>query len=248
MQLKEPTMKEVPPAEGTSSQAAAAECKEPPEPYETASHEDPVKPIGAKGAMQEVKSEEQETDDELIELCWQNLLKDASRHKINDSTDEELVEDDAVYDQDPQLPGSSSRTQAIKARLKHDVSGKHGGASYEVEQCEAKRQRTARNQRIQSANETGKHSDKFDGRIRGATNEQATKFQRGNAGRIRRDEMHAIRRILQPCTASPSSSPPRNLNFVSCSSKAGHGGIFEKTALTSGIDIPFVKTDEGGRR
>ena len=224
--MKQPAMKEAPEVEDNSLQKAAVVSKKPSEalratPNQVVGNESPLK----VDATQEVKSEEQATDDELIELCWQDLMKDASKHKVNDSTDEELVEDDAVYDHEPQLPGSSSQTQAIKARLKYAANGKHRGASNEDEQCEAKRQRTARSQRIQNANGEGKHSEKFDGRIRRATNEPAFKFQRGNAGRIRRDELHAIQRILYPCTATSSSCAIGNMNLDGCSSEEGPGSL-----------------------
>ena len=74
-----------------------------------------------------------DTDDELIEAIWQDLSKDNSRYNIEDSQDEEIIEEKAeqqqpnenvaTYDHDPQLPGDSSRTQAIKARLMNDARG-----------------------------------------------------------------------------------------------------------------------------
>ena len=188
---------------------------------EAAGNESPIK----AHATQEDEQEEPDTDDEFIEACWQDLLKDESMYKISDSTDEELIEDDAVYDHDPQLPGSSSQTEAIKARLKQEAKGKQRGASSEDGQCEAKRQKIARSLRIQNANGEGKHSEKFDGRIRCGTIAPATKLQRGNAGRIRRDEVHAIKRILYPCTATSSSCAIGSMNLDGCSSEEGPGSL-----------------------
>ena len=69
-----------------------------------------------------------ETDDELIELCWQDLISGSSSHKAKDNSNDELVEDDATFDQDPQLPGSPSRTEAIAARLMQEAKGRSADA------------------------------------------------------------------------------------------------------------------------
>ena len=87
-------------------------------------------------------------------------------------------------------------------------------AKEDFEHSEAKRQKTARNQRIQSAPEGGKHSSKFDVQVRRATNEPGIKFQRGDAGRIRRDELHAVNRILNSGTTASSPSVSNHRGVV----------------------------------
>ena len=70
--------------------------------------------------------------------------------KLKVNSDDELVEDDATCDHDPQLPGSPSRTEAISARLMQEARGGSANAHNEAEQSEAKRMKVARNLRIQS--------------------------------------------------------------------------------------------------
>ena len=141
---------------------------------------------------------------------------------------------EATYDHDPQLPGDKSVTTAINARLWSEARGKSKVAMKESEQNEAKRKRTSPTQgkrRLEDVNETaikeGMQSDKFVVRTRGASSEQISKFQRGTAGRIHRDEMQAIHRILKPCIATSSSSSTSNLNVVRCSSEEGRGSFLK---------------------
>ena len=78
---------------------------------------------------------------------WQNLSKDGSRHKAEDSQDEEIIEETseqqqpsenvATYDHDPQLPGNPSRTQASLARVLNDARSMGKEAKEEVEHIEA---------------------------------------------------------------------------------------------------------------
>ena len=58
--------------------------------------------------------------------------------------EDELIEDNVVYDHDPQLPGSATRTDAIKARLKREAEGEDGLS-------EATRSKMARSLRIHNA-------------------------------------------------------------------------------------------------
>ena len=78
------------------------------------------------------------------------------------------MEDDATFDQDPQLPGSSSRTEAIAARLMKEARGRSADAHNEAEQREAKRMKDTRFWRIQCNANGGSNlvrlTRKFDGR------------------------------------------------------------------------------------
>ena len=151
-------------------------------------------------------------DDELIELCWQDLISDSSSHKAKDSSDDELVEDDATFDQDPQLPGSPSRTEAIAARLMQEAKGRSANAHNEAEQSEATRMKLARNSRIQSSANEGMQSGTFDRKVRWAANQPAIKVQRGIAGeRIRRGELQALQRIISTSN-EPSQVARRRQN------------------------------------
>ena len=85
---------------------------------------------------------------------------------------------EAEYDSDPQLPGMPSATQAILKRLRADTLGKSHSKNPIKE---------------------GKQSDEHDVRVCGGANEPTTKFERGIAKRIRRDEMQASSRIIRPC-------------------------------------------------
>ena len=77
------------------------------------------------------------------------------------------------FDSNPQLPGTPSATQAILKRLRADTLGQNHS---------------------KAAIKAGKQSDEYDVRVRGEANEPTTKFERGIAKRIRRDEMQAITR------------------------------------------------------
>ena len=104
------------------------------------------------------------------------------------------MEDDATFDQDPQLPGSSSRTEAIAARLMKEARGRSADAHNEAEQSEAKSMKNARFWRIQSIANEGMQSGTFDKEVRWAANQPPIKVQRGIAGdRIRRGELQALR-------------------------------------------------------
>jgi len=145
---------------------------------------------------------EPETDDELIGLCWQDLTRDAVSHKVRDNEDDELVEDDATFDQYPQLPGSPSRTEAIAARLVKEAKGRSADDHNEAEQSEAKRMKVARFRRIQSIANRGMQSGTFDKEVRWAANQPPIKVQRGIAGdRIRRGELQAINRIVKQASS-----------------------------------------------
>ena len=189
------------------------------------------------------EEQEEETDDELIEMCWQDLLKDGVSHEVQASDDDELVEAEverwkhceAKFDHDPQLPGDKSITSAINARLWSEARGLSNVAAKEVEKNEAKKRRTSPTQvKRQPENENGTgiqegtQSDRFAKRARGASSERASKFQRGTGGRIQRDEMHAINRILKQCTATPTSCPSRNLKVDRCSSEEGPGSLLKR--------------------
>ena len=148
--------------------------------------------------MANLVKDEPETDEELIELCWQDLIRGSCSHKVRDNEDDELVEDDATFDQDPQLPGSSSRTEAIAARLMKEARGRSADAHNEAEQSEAKRMKVAPFWRIQSIANGGMQSGTFDKEVRWAANQPAIKVQRGIAGdRIRRGELQALQRIIK---------------------------------------------------
>ena len=54
------------------------------------------------------------------------------------------------------------------------------------------------------------------------------KFQRGDAGRICRDELHAVNRILNSGTTASSSSVIGNLNMNRCSSGEGLGSLLKR--------------------
>ena len=136
-------------------------------------------------AAAKLDEQEPETDDELIELVWQDLTSGSRSHKAKDYSDEELIEDDAIFEQDPQLPGSPSRTQDIAARLKREAKCQDANAHNEAEQ--AKRIKTVRELRIQNIATRGMQSGTFDRKVRWEANQPAIKVQRGIAGeRIRR--------------------------------------------------------------
>ena len=148
--------------------------------------------------MANLVKNEPETDEELIELCWQDLTRNAVDHKVRDNEEDELVDDDATFDQYPQLPGSSSRTEAIAARLVKEAKGRRADDHNEAEQSEAKRMKVARFWRIQSIANRGMQSGTFDKEVRWAANQPPIKVQRRIAGdRIRRGELQALQRIIK---------------------------------------------------
>ena len=80
-----------------------------------------------------------ETDDELIELCWQDLNRSTGNKEDKYDDDEELVEECASFDPNHKLPGNAGGTAAIAARLKREAGSRSADDHHEAEQSEAKR-------------------------------------------------------------------------------------------------------------
>ena len=147
---------------------------------------------------QERVEADDETDDELIELCWQDLNRSTVNKEDKYDDDEELVEECASFDPNPKLPGNAGGTAAIAARLKREAGSRSADDHHEAEQSEAKRMRIARFWRIQNTADKGMQSGIFDKEVRRATNQPPVKIHQGIAGdRIRRGEMHALQRIIK---------------------------------------------------
>ena len=182
-----------------------------------AREDEAIKRILRKRGIEAMQAPEDETDEELIEACWQDLVTDGACRETQACSEDELVEENLKkprlsepdFDLDPRLPGNCGNTSAINARLWSQMRG-----------------RTSIN--THTAIQEGMQSENFAKRTRGTTSERASKFQRGTAGRIQIDAMHAIDRLLKHGTATSSSCPPRNSNTGSCSSKAGLGGFLKK--------------------
>ena len=143
-------------------------------------------------------------DDDLIEAVWQDLVMNAKSSEIQGSSEDELVDASIKkqklgvpkFDHDPKLPGSSGTTAAINARLWSEMRGRPSVDKH-------------------IARQEGMQSEILAWRTRGTTSEQASKFQRGTAGRIQRDDQLAINRLLKHDAATKVVS--------SCSSQAGRG-------------------------
>jgi len=161
-----------------------------------------------------------EVDDELIEHIWQDLVDNQSM-KDQARSDDELVEDspkkprldEPDFDHNPKLPGDSGITSAIQARLRIEAKGgfRDGSQGGRITVNE------------HTAKHEGKHSGNDAKRPRGVSSERNCKVRRGNAVRIRTNDMQALERIAKHSAASASSRPLRNVNGVSCSSEEGSG-------------------------
>jgi len=166
-----------------------------------AQEEEAIKRIATKRVREAPKSDSpqylDETDDELIEAVWQELVNEDASRKLDANAKKPRLED-PVYDPEPRLPGNCGTTAGIKARL---WSKMHGRPSVNRH----------------SACQEGKQSENLAWRARGSTSERASKFQRGTAGRIHKDDISAIERLMKHGTATSSSS-----------SKAGLGGSLKE--------------------
>ena len=166
-----------------------------------------------------------EVDDELIEHIWQDLVDNQSM-KDQARSDDELVEDspkkprldEPDFDHNPELPGDSGITSAIKARLMIEAKGgfRDGSQGGRITVNE------------HTAKHEGKHSGNDAKRPRGVSSERNCKVRRGNAVRIRSNDTQALERIANYSAASASSRPLRNVNGVSCSSEEGSGRHVKK--------------------
>jgi len=144
-----------------------------------------------------------ETDEELIELCWQDLVKDEVKRKGQTQSEGELKDhnlkksrlSEPHYDDDPKLPGNSGITHAISVRLWSESRG------MKADDAQARRITVNKHTAIQE----GKHSENYAKRARGASSERASKALRGNAGRIHTNDLQAINRIVKQVTATASS-------------------------------------------
>ena len=136
-----------------------------------------------------------ETDDELIELCWQDLLKDDSKKQNQDL--KKPRPEAPVFDENPKLPGSSSTTKDICERLWHRSEIRSLSAADKTARRISVNQHTA--------SQEGKHSENYAKRSRGASSERASKVSRGNAGRIHSNDLQAINRIAKRVTATAKS-------------------------------------------
>ena len=156
-------------------------------------------PARAEGGSAEA---EDETDNELIELCWQDLLKDnegiAEENKAKRGRHQE-----PAFDADPKLPGDSNITGFIMTRL---------------ESRKSKRTTIDVHARTHGIHE-GNRSKNFAVRTRGALSERECKVRK------RIDDMHAIQRLLKRRTTTASPRGSRNGATGSGSSKAGRGGF-----------------------
>ena len=144
-----------------------------------------------------------ETDEELIELCWQDLVKDDVSLKGQAHCEDELIHDNSKkprlsepdFDHDPKLPGNSGITSAINARLWTEARG--------LNRVGTQGRRISVNKH--TAIQEGKHSENYAKRARGASSERASKVLRGNAGRIHTNDLQAINRIVKQVTATANS-------------------------------------------
>ena len=184
-----------------------------------AREEDAIKRILNTREAEAPKAPDDETDEELIELCWQDLLTDgasqgdraASEDKFDEANSKRPRCNEPDFDQDPKLPGDSSTTSAISARLWSESRG-------------LRRISIDKHTAIQE----GKQSENFAKRTRGASSERASKVHKGTALRIQHDDMHVIHRLIKQGTATSSSGHPRDIDAGSCSSNAGLGGFLKK--------------------
>jgi hypothetical protein len=157
-----------------------------------------------------------ETDDELIEQCWQDLLTDDARqveHRENEAMTEETEakrykHQEPTFDDDPKLPGDSNITKAIMTRLWNESKG-----SVRISIDE--------HARIHGIHE-GKRSQNFAVQTRGASSE------RGSKGRKRDNDMHAIQRLVMQRTTTACSGTSRNGAIGSGSSDDGPGSFTKK--------------------
>ena len=145
----------------------------------------------------------------------------------------------AIFDHDPQLPGNSSGTEAITARLMKEARGRSEDANNEAEQSEVKRMKVARNLRIQSIANGGMQSGTFDKGVRWAANQPPIKVQRGSAGeRIRRGELHALQRILKSSIEPlPAARCSHNVPIIVSS---GSREIGAESLDECGCSVPLV--------
>ena len=182
-----------------------------------AQEDEAIKRILKKQGSEPPQAPQEETDEELIEACWQDLVTNDACRENQVRSEDELAEEnlkkprpnEPEFDHDPKLPEGCGTTAAIKARLWSEMRG---------------RPSVNRHTAIQE----GKQSENVARRTRGTTSERASKFQRGTAGRIQSNAMQAIDRLLKHGTATSSSCPPRSSDISSCSSKAGLGGLLLK--------------------
>ena len=154
------------------------------------------------GATQDANTD---TDDELIELCWQDLLKNDGKKQGTDPCEEEPKHDNVKkprleepdFDENPKLPGGNGITQAISERLWHRSEIRSLSAA------DNQARRITVNQH--TASQEGKHSENYAKRSRGASSERASKVSRGNAGRIHPNDLQAINRIVKRVTDTAKS-------------------------------------------
>jgi hypothetical protein len=157
-----------------------------------------------------------ETDNELIEQCWQDLLTDGARQderevkegKAEDANAKRYKHHEPAYDIDPKLPGDNSTTSAIEARLWSEIRG-------------PKRITIDEHTRIQE----GDPPKNFVMRTRGASSERECKVLKRTDLRIQQDDLNAIQRLILQGATTASSDPSRNCGTGSCSSNAGPGSF-----------------------
>jgi hypothetical protein len=160
-----------------------------------------------------------ETDNELIEQCWQDLLTDGARQdeqevkegKAEDADAKRYKYQEPAYDIDPKLPGDNSITGAIKARLWSENRG-------------PKRITIDEHTRIQEGN----RSKDFVMRTRGASSERECKVLKRTDSRMMQDDKHAIQRLILQGATTACSGPSRKCATGSCSSDAGPGSFLKK--------------------
>jgi len=128
--------------------------------------------------------------------------KKSKIRRLNNSAIAEIGIVEAKFEPRPQLPGTPIPVEAILKRIGDDAK------------CPIKQ---------------GMQSGEPDVRVRREADEPTTRFVQGIAKRIRKDEVLAISRILNPCIGtSPSVSIRNNFGDV-CSSEAGPGDLFKRS-------------------
>ena len=128
----------------------------------------------------QARKEKDEIDDELIEAFWQDIKCDASMHQLWVNSDDELIDDNPDFEEEPKLPGDPTRTGVIMAKVLKEARGRSDDACSDAEQDEAKRRKLAKNQRIQNTGSSELQSGRFEWKVRGVTNLPPTKWQKRN--------------------------------------------------------------------
>jgi len=184
-----------------------------------AEEEEAIRRIIDKREAKDSEAQDGETDEELIELCWLDLLTDgaaqderaAKEDKFDEANSKRPRRSEPVYDHDPKLPGDGGTTRAISARLWSESRG-------------LKRITIEEHTRIQE----GKQPINFAKQTRGTSSERASKVHKGVASRIHQGDMHAINRLIKRDAATSSSDPPRSSGAGSCSSNVRPGSFLKK--------------------